>query len=547
LKAKLILKRGNVELREIPLEKDTFLIGRALGCDLEILDSMVSRKHGKVVRRDGEYWVVDLGSSNGTCLNGRRIREEKLSDLDVIKIGNTYLEFRAPSGVPAAERSRVRISSPEVPIPSLAEDTGKAKPVAEISPEYTVSLTPAEGQRSIVEQIRRQERKPEERAKEGTNFFILFQLAKAIALARDLDEILENAMDMIFSVLKAERGVIMLLDSETGELRPKVIQDRSGKAEKEINISSTITNRVIRDKVAMLTDDAMLDPRFQKGLSVMMLNIRSAICSPLWDEEGVSGLIYIDNLATTYAFTEDDRDLLTAVANQIAIAIRQEELREKVQHEAIIRSNLERYHSPDVVNLILRSGEILGLEVRASEVTVLFIDIQGFSKLSERLPARDIANLLNNYFEICTRIIFEHKGTVNKFIGDAVMAIFGAPIAHENDARLAIEASLSILKNLNDLQETLPEDQRFNVRIGINTGEVVAGNIGCAQRMEYTVIGDAVNTASRLEKVAPLNSIVIGEETAKRVSGLFGLRDLGCRRMRGMDKEISIYEVQSPA
>jgi adenylate cyclase len=277
-----------------------------------------------------------------------------------------------------------------------------------------------------------------------------------------------------------------------------------------------------------------------------MFHIRSAMCVPLWSEADTQGLIYLDNLFDAHAFTEEELELATAVANQVAIGIRQIRLAEQIRDEAIIRANLSRYHSPDVVEMILRhsrEGRSVGIEVAEEVVTVLFADISGFTSLSERLLPAEIAELLNQFFDRTTRAIFSYKGSVNKYIGDAIMAIFGAPIPTGNHPELAVRAALAMQEEVAAVQPSLAPDRRFRIRIGVNTGAVVAGNIGSSQRMEFTVLGDPVNVASRLESICEPGKVYVGEETYLKTRDLFQYRDLGELSLKGKQQQIRVYEL----
>ena len=162
--------------------------------------------------------------------------------------------------------------------------------------------------------------------------------------------------------------------------------------------------------------------------------------------------------------------------------------------------------------------------------------------MSTRFTAAEIAFILNGYFEEMTRVIFRHKGSINKFIGDAIMAIYGAPVQHQNDAALAVQSAIEQIQTLQDYLTKLDEAKHFKIRIGINTGPVVVGNIGSSTRLEYTVLGDTVNTAQRLESVAPQNGLLIGERTKQLVEGLFKVKDVGLLKLKGKDPTRA-YEV----
>ena len=197
--------------------------------------------------------------------------------------------------------------------------------------------------------------------------------------------------------------------------------------------------------------------------------------------------------------------------------------------------------------MILKGGQQTKddiMEPKDLITTILFTDIIGFTPLSERMPPREINMILNQFFSRMTDIIFEYEGTLDKYIGDALMALFGAPIEKEGDAERAIMAALKMRKELAELMASTEKEKRFNVRIGINTGRVVAGNMGSPKRMDYTVIGDPVNIASRLESIAEPNQILIGEETYKLVKGKFNISKVGARQVKGKARGIMVYEVK---
>jgi len=180
---------------------------------------------------------------------------------------------------------------------------------------------------------------------------------------------------------------------------------------------------------------------------------------------------------------------------------------------------------------------------KEKNVTILFTDIVSFTPLSERLAATEVSILLNHYFRRMTDIIFDYNGTLDKYIGDAIMAVFGAPIERENDAERAIMAALEMRKSLFQMMETVEPDRKFDIRLGINSGKVVAGNLGSPKRMDYTVIGDTVNTASRLESIGEPNQILIGENTYQLVKGKFNIREVGEKLVKGKKQAVMIYEV----
>ena len=183
------------------------------------------------------------------------------------------------------------------------------------------------------------------------------------------------------------------------------------------------------------------------------------------------------------------------------------------------------------------------MESKDLTATILFTDIIGFTSLSEEMSPREINLMLNQFFSRMTDIIFKYDGMIDKYIGDCLMAVFGAPIEKKKDPERAIQAAQEMRKELKKMIANEGLEKKFDVRVGINTGQVVAGNIGSPNRMEYTVIGDPVNIASRLESIANPNQILIGEETYKLVKGKFKIKKVGPKRVKGKSAEIIVYEV----
>jgi adenylate cyclase len=375
----------------------------------------------------------------------------------------------------------------------------------------------------------------------------LVEVGKAINSVLDMNNLLNLIMDMVIKVVGAERGFLMLKDKDTGELIFKVARnmDAELKDKAMFTISSGITSQVAKDGKAIISTDAKSDERFSAQASVMDYNLRSLMCVPLEIKDEVIGTIYVDNRMVAGAFTDETLTLISSFANQSAIAIENARLYENVAKETKIRSNLQRYLSPNIVNDIMTKKEKLVLGGERVECSILFTDICGFTSMSEKLPPEKIVQTLNEYFSAMTKIIFENDGTLDKFIGDAIMASFGTPIFNPQSARNAVKAGLDMLKKLYELQKNWESEGRpsFKIRIGINTGEVVAGNIGSPDRMDYTVIGDNVNLASRLESNAKPMTVLISDSTYVKIKDIATANPRDPIMVKGKSMTIQTYEV----
>lgn len=366
-----------------------------------------------------------------------------------------------------------------------------------------------------------------------------------------MDQLLGLIMDLVIKTMFAERGLLMLKDPVTGELavqaaRDMTVETQSGDKSRWA-VSTNICSKVANEGRPILATDAQSEDQFKGMQSVMAQNLASLLCVPLKLKSGeIIGVIYVDNRIVSGAFTEDSIELLTGIANQAAIAIENARLYENVRKETTARMSLQRYLSPNVVEDVMnRKGSVQGLGGNKLDATVLFADICGFTPFSQNLDPQQVVRFLNEYFTVMTDIVFEHHGTLDKFIGDAIMAVFGAPVSVPDHARNAVNAALAMQKESRRLAEKAAKEggKGFQVRMGINSGEVVAGNIGSPSRLDYTVIGDTVNLASRLEPLATKGGILISEATYQFVKDLVKVNKLPPVQVKGRTGEVEVYEV----
>jgi adenylate cyclase len=514
-------------------ESGEVTIGRSPECQIVLRDFGISRTHARVVADPDGVRVVDLGSKNGTQVDGVLVKEATLKDGARITLGKFQITFNE------ALESRVVLDE-EKP---LSEEAGTIiRSVGELSrllEESPVKEPTAE--ESVPAEIHDIE-------KSNRILKVLTKVAEALIAAGPVEEVLQQVMDIVFDHVPADRGFLMLEDEVGSELVPMVVKHRDpAEGEDRITVSKTITDRVMKDRVAILTSDAMVDPRFGAGDSIRFHGIRSAMCAPLWHKEQVIGIIHVDSPMLTNCFTENDLDVLTALASYAAVAVERARLGEKIVAEEKKRERLGRFLSPQVASRILaasdaQSNELGAPEVR--EVSVLFADISGFTTVSERMSPSAVALLLNDYLSRMTEVIFRYEGTLDKYMGDGIMAVFGAPLDMPDHAARAIRAALEMQERVAEWNAERAEGPELVIRIGINSGKAVAGEIGSVNKMEYTVLGDTVNTASRLESsVAKPGTVVIGENTHESVGDQFACTSLGAFSLRGKEQEVEAFEV----
>jgi adenylate cyclase len=535
-----VLYQDGDEPRHYDFENGEVVIGRSPECQICLKDFGISRSHAKLVVDEGGVRIVDLKSKNGSQVNGVPVVEAPLKDGDRILLGKFELTFTR------SLESQVVLDE-EKPV----EEAGTIiRSVGDISKMLSGS--------ELAAQRRPEQAGPDVQEIENANRIlrVLTKVAETLIAVRPVEEVLQQVMDIVFENIPADRGFLMLTEDDSDRLVPMVVKHRKkGGEEKGITISKQIANKVIREKVAILTSDAMVDSRFSAGDSIRFHGIRSAMCAPLWNRDQVIGIVFVDSLMLTNCFTENDLNLITALANYAAVAVERARLNQKIVAEEKKRDRLGRFLSPQVASRILATSDsqdnTLGVpEVR--EVTVLFSDICGFTSMSEKMSPSKVALLLNDYLGRMTEVIFKEEGTLDKYIGDAIMAVFGAPIDMPDHAARAIRSAIEMRQRLEEFNAEKRDGPNLRIRIGINSGKAVACEIGSENKKEYTVLGDTVNTASRLESsVAKPMMIVVGENTYEAVKGQFEMRPLGKATLKGKEKEVVAYEVvgqlQEPA
>ncbi len=520
-------------------------IGRAPHCDLVLGHESISREHAEIVRNSDGWAIADLGSKNGLKINTYKTRQQQLQDGDCIDIGAAKLWVEIG---PVGPTGKARVVFQQESQGKRAEvlDMGRLDSLFMSSPD--LSLSPAvrqEGGEVAAARERSSSIDLPVSLEEPAGLLSVFsQAAEALLTCDTLDETLERILELVFDNLTAERGVICLYDEETDTTEPKVMRTREGIPAEPIVISTNIANDCIKQRQSLLMKDANVDARFGGADSVIAMCIRSAMCAPLYRDGRVVGFIYVDQQSELHAFTAAQLQTLSTLAILSAVAVEQAALRDSVRREQEIRSRLARYSSPAVVDRIIQAPGIAerGMVAEEGDVTVLFADITGFTTLAERLHPKDVVEVLNQIFDRLTGEVFELEGTLDKFRGDGMMAFFGAPLPMPDHAARAVECALRMQERLEELNAEARSDRQFAIRIGINSGPVVVGDIGSPQRKDYTVIGDVVNTASRLESaVAKPGQVVIGHATYLRVSSRFECRALEEVFVKGKQQPVRPY------
>ena len=514
----------------------SLLVGRGISSDIAIYDPTISRRHAELTVGPDGVQVKDLGSSNGTCINGSRVSSGRLNPNDSITFGKVLFQLKElrTSGPPAGITPVASLPSPIV-----GDTIVRQLMVSGGGPPGITSRDRPSGHG----QLRVAAATAEER--QAKKLSLLLDISQKLSGEFDLDKLLRNVVDTMFQVMDVDRVSILLRNESTGELLPSISRSRLGDAAFQ-QVPRSIVDKVIRERVAVVSDNTRTDSRF-KGHSIVTQSVRSAMCSPLMASgDRILGLLYVDSVTAPNSFSDEDLQFLVAFSGLVAIGIRNSRYAEQVRREALVRSNFERYFAPNVAAEIAQQDTAVPLGGERRPITILFSDIRGFTSMAESMGPDAIAQLLTEYFSEMVEIIFEHGGTLDKFVGDAIMALWGAPIAHADDPDRALRAAVAMQLGVMRLNErwAIAGRPEIGVGIGINYGEVFAGNIGSHRRLEYTVIGDAVNVANRLCSEAGPGEILVSEALCRMVKDHADYEYLPAMALRGRTRSVQVYRVK---
>ncbi len=555
---------------EIDLPQGISSIGRSKENDIVLNDRRVSRKHAWISSEGDSFRLVDgyieggvlNRSVNHVFVNGQVQPETLLQNGDQILIGESTLTFILKAPVvqtPATPEYVV----PETVIGYTPETVERNVNFDDLPMGHTqvqISVNEIIGRRSNlslesavatpeeVKDLRRKAKMAE----------LLFEMSKTLGTVFELDELFARATDLIFRGTPADR-VVALLGEDSGDgtadtehlvqigsrTRDETISKLSQKLNAKLSVSRTITRKVMKDQVAILSQDAKTDEQFQGAESIVSQGVRSTICAPLLTQSSVHGVLYADRLDPFAAFKPDHLELISAVAAQTAVAVETIRAHERLAREEVARANYGRFMPEYVVKQLLENPDSFKLGGANQTITVLFADIRGFTAFSEHEKPERVVGLLNLYFSAMSEVIFEHGGTLDKYIGDGLMALFGAPTATPNDAANALRTAVAMQRRIVSLNEELVADGYASVAVGmgLHTGEATIGYIGSERRSEYTAIGDTVNLASRLESNTKGGQILISEATRQAAGDIFPLVERESLMVKNRVQPVDIFEV----
>jgi adenylate cyclase len=518
---KLIHDPGGPNERSFNLRSGPNTIGRAPDNAVAIASESLSRRHACLIVEQECVRLSDLRSKNGTFVGGKRIRESQLAS------GGTFV---------CGDVSFTLADDDDEPVSS-------ARPVLELdiedSPHIHDLLHGAGlGAACLDHESHEEGQHSRERLR------LLLRVCEELSAPGELESLLKKILDLMFQILLVDHAAIFLAERDAKTLTLQA--SRSPEGAGHLAFSRHVVDHVQARGKAALFSDASDDARLLGATSISLQSIRASMCVPLRRRDQPVGILYVDNRSRSHPFNGADLDFLCAFAGYAAIAIDNALLLRRVEQDATTRTNLLRFFPPSTAHQILAGGRAT-LHTNKCEVTVLFCDLCGYTALSSTMDPSAIIELLNDYFRAMSAVVFRFEGTLEKYIGDALLAVWGAPFSHADDAARAVEAAIEMQRSLQSLNHERQQrgDQPLpKIHIGIDSGIVAAGNIGSERYLQYATIGDATNLASRICGQSGPGEILISERTLARIRD----KDWRCvarppTEVKGKDAPLTLYSV----
>jgi class 3 adenylate cyclase/energy-converting hydrogenase Eha subunit A len=381
----------------------------------------------------------------------------------------------------------------------------------------------------------------------------VLSVSNALTSVLNIDEIVNRIIHTLKKEMFIDRSGVILMEQEK-ECKALFIGDAPGgsidsKVELCLPYDDPLIELINTEKRMITLYDIEEDPRYRsvrESCRQRFSEMGASVMLPLTYQDSVTGILTFGNKKSGHFYTREDIHLLETLTNQGAVAIENAKLAEQMKKEETVRTNLSRYLSPQIVDDIVKNDVQVNLGGDRKTVTVLFSDIRNFTSITESRPAEQLVTILNEYFTEMADIIFECQGSLDKYIGDALVAVFGSLIEVENPVQNAVQAAVKMMKRMPVLNERWLKEYGFSMQqgIGVNTGKVFLGNIGSPERMEFTVIGDTVNVSSRFSGLAKAGQILLTREAFNFMDGSnINFRELPPSKVKGKSEELEVFEV----
>lgn len=454
-------------------DSDSVLIGRQLPpspAHLDLRDVKVSGRHARLTFEDGGYFIEDLGSTNGTWIGRKRIKDRVRLDAGAeIRVGETTLSVEGVAGpAPATPPASGGIAAAPDGPPRAVVDARQPLP------ELFLAGASLEAARLRLESV--------------------YELSAALGEIDSFDALASSLLDRVFRAFPAA-----LKNGHGGFMAGNDLALKAFRPDDQPPTCSLTLARHVRDQKKGCLWEVGAPDMIDRSASLMDLGVQSAMYVPLIWKGEVLGVLYLDATSRDAAFGIDDLRLMQVMASQAAMFVKNLSLQQVLQREALVKSRLlAQFPRPIAERLARNPAKMSVVSERVEVVTILFADVRGFTKMSAGMEPELVVQMLNDMFHDLTPIVLRLNGTVDKYMGDAILAVFGSPDPDEAQWGHAVLAALEMQEALDRLAAGRWKGRTaYRIGVGIHTGPVIHGFIGAPERMEYTVIGSTINTASR--------------------------------------------------
>jgi adenylate cyclase len=538
----IVIKRPNGASDTVVLTGSLTQIGRSEENDVVLDDPTrkVSRQHAQIVCEAAGQpsAIVDLKSVNGVLLNGEPVPgRANLRAGDILTVGLYRLVYHEE-----------------------ADASSQPKPITEVPLPFQIEAAPVH-----LEQLQNNSRLLElaadgapmaASAVDLSALELMHEVSVSLARTVTVRDVTETAIDLLFRITGVQRATFIPWDEDLQAFQHADVFTRSRKVidvgrtpanydPRQLILSRTILSKVREANSPLHIRDARSVAQASGALSIANAGIQAALCSPLSFQGRFLGVLYADNLMTPEVFSPDDFRTFTSIAAQAGMALASANARDTVLKREVELAAMRLYLPPQVADRISAEDGFLELGGVLQTVTVLFADIRGFTPLTEQMAAPEVVLMLNEFFTAMTEAIQEAGGTLDKYIGDCVMALFGAPVVSPDDAQRGIRAAIGMQREV--LRLNVARRSRglcdISIGVGLHTGPAVIGNIGSAQRMQYTAIGDTVNVAARVVSTAKAGQVLASESVRAAVEDDTAFQSLGEVKLKGRQQAVNIYSV----
>ena len=522
------------------LPAGTTKLGREDDNDIVLTGNSVSRHHVQLDVRGLELFAKDLGSRNGSQINGRKLEGTSLlRPGDTLSLGENQITVREPARVenvlaesvdPRAGGLRRSIERddrpPEV---RVARPMGESRMLAQLEEELRSPSRLGEPREAL--------------SSEARSLILLIEAAERVNGASALQELLDGGLTWAKEHLRLSSAVV-LLSHPSGVMVPVSVRHQEGLAQGEVPVSDTVVLAALQRKSALAVRKQQAAPKPVRH-SVTVDGGDTVLCIPIGEGGKYTGALYFNRVGGSELELADQLDLSAALAHVIGIAVAQFHKEDRAQKQERLRKTLERFHGPDIAHRkrAPMPGRSHTSPLEEKTITVLIADMHDFLSVIKTSTPEKVASLLTEFYDRTSTLIFSFEGTVDRYMGESVLAIFGAPVSKGDDALRALRCALEIRSSWDTAMKRRPSDERCHLSLGVATGQALVGTVGSDVRLDYTALGEPVTLVQWLVGIANPGQVLVADSTLEAAESKFEVIAQKERVMKQLRRKVSFVDV----